>query len=161
MIAAEALLFGLDEALVVRVVLGDCLPVELEVALDAVGALELEVGLFDLLQEGGVLPGGAVVDGGDVGGSAHRPEVTVVLIGGDVLGLVDFEEAVGGVANDIAGGVGAEEELTGAADAEYAAVVEIIADAPAPEDVLEAGDADEGLGVEGGGGLYGGGGSAG
>ena len=51
-IAAEALLFGLDVALVVGVVLGYGLPVELEVALDAVGALELEVGLLDLLEEG-------------------------------------------------------------------------------------------------------------
>ena len=56
-IAAEALLFGLDVALVVGVVLGDGLPVELEVALDAVGALEFEVGLLDLLEEGAVVPG--------------------------------------------------------------------------------------------------------
>ena len=81
MIAAEALAFGLDVALVVRVVLGYGLPVELEVALDAVGALELEVGLLDLLEEGMVVPGGAVVDGGDVGGCAHRDEVPVELVG--------------------------------------------------------------------------------
>ena len=81
MIAAEALLFGLDVALVVGVVLGYGLPVELEVALDAVGALELEVGLLDLLEEGSIVPGGAVVDGGDVGGCAHRHEVAVELVG--------------------------------------------------------------------------------
>ena len=81
MIAAEALLFGLDVALVVGVVLGYGLPVELEVALDAVGALELEVGLLDLLEEGAVMPGGAIVDGGDVGGCAHRDEVAVEFIG--------------------------------------------------------------------------------
>ena len=67
MIAAEAEAFCLDEALVVRVVLGDGLPVELEVALDAVGALKLQVRLLDLLQEGVVVPSGAVVDGGYVG----------------------------------------------------------------------------------------------
>ena len=109
MIAAEALLFGLDVALVVRVVFGDGLPVELEVAAYAVPALEFDVGLLDLLQEGMVVPGSAVVDGGDVGGSAHRDEVAVELVGGDVLGLVDFEKKAGGVAHDVAGGVGAEE----------------------------------------------------
>ena len=108
-IAAEALLFGLDVALVMGVVLGYGLPVELEVALDAVGALELEVRLLDLLKEGMVIPGGAVVDGGSVGGSAHRDEVAVEFIGGDVLGLVDFEDKAGGVAYDVAGGMGAEE----------------------------------------------------
>ena len=75
------MLFGLDVALVVRVELGDGLPVELEVALDAVGALELEVGLLDLLEEGAIVPGGAVVDGGDVGCSAHRHEFAVELVG--------------------------------------------------------------------------------
>ena len=68
MIATEAEAFGLYVALVVGVVFGDGLPVELEVAPDIVLALELEVGLLDLLEEGMVVPGGAVVDGGDVGG---------------------------------------------------------------------------------------------
>ena len=118
MIAAEALLFGLDEALVVRVVLGDGLPVELEVAPDAVGALELEVGLLDLLEEGMVVPGGAVVDGSDVVVGGHGNEVAVEFVGGNVLGLVDFKDKAGGIADDVAGWVGAEEQLSGAADTE-------------------------------------------
>ena len=104
-IATEPETFGLYVALVVRVVAGDGLPVELEVAADAVGAFELDVGLFDLLEEGMVVPCGAVVDGGCVGGGAHRHEVAVELVWGDVLGLVDFEEETGGVAEDVAGGV--------------------------------------------------------
>ena len=104
------------------------------------------------------MPGGAVVDGGDVGGSAHRHEVAVELVGGDVLGLVDFEEDVGGVANDVAGGVGAEEELAGVADAEATAIFDEVAvgEAGVVEGLPEAAEADVGLGVKGGGGLYGG-----
>ena len=154
-IATEPETFGLYVALVVRVVASDGLPVELEVAADAVGAFELDVGLFDLLEEGMVVPCGAVVDGGCVGGGAHRHEVAVEFVGGDVLGLVDFEEETGGVAEDVAGGVGAEEELAGAAYGEEVAVLEFIVDAATPKGVLEARDADLGLGVEGRGGLDG------
>ena len=80
MIAAEAFLFGLDEALVLRVVLGDSLPVELEVALYAVGALKLEVGLLGLMEEVMVAPSGAVMDDSGVGGSAHGHEVAIELV---------------------------------------------------------------------------------
>ena len=158
MIAAEAEAFGLDEALIVRVVLGYGLPVELEVALYAVGALEFEVGLLDLFKQGVVLPGGAVVDGGDVGRSAHRHEVAIELIGGDVLGLVDFEEGIGGVAYDVAGRVGAEEKLAGVADAQATAIFDevVVGEAGLVEDLAEASEADMGLGVEGGGGFNGG-----
>ena len=155
MIATEPETFGLYVALVVRVVASDGLPIELEVATDAVGAFELAVGLFDLLEKGMVIPCGAVVDGGCVGGGTHRHEVAVELVWGDVLGLVDFEEETGGVAEDVAGGVGAEEELAGAANGEEVAVLEFIIDTATPKGVLEARDADLGLGVEGRGGLDG------
>ena len=155
MIATEPETFGLYVALVVRVVASDGLPVELEVATDAVGVFELYVGVFDLLEEGMVVPCGAVVDGGCVGGGTHRHEVAVEFVGGDVLGLVDFEEETGGVAEDVAGGVGAEEELAGAANGEEVAVLEFIIDTATPKGILEARYADLGLGMEGRGGLDG------
>ena len=81
MIATEAEAFGLYVALVVRVVASDGLPVELEVTTDAVLVFEFEVGLFDLLEEGMVVPCGAVVDGSCVGGGTHRHEVAIELVG--------------------------------------------------------------------------------
>ena len=157
-IAAEALTFGLDEALVVRVVLGDGLPVELEMAFYAVGALEFEVGLLDLLEEGAIVPGSTVVDGGNVGGGTHRHEVAVELVGRDVLGLVDFEKDVGGGADDVASRVGAEEELSGVGQADATAMFDeiVTGEADAVEEMLEAAYAYLGLGLEGGGGFYGG-----
>ena len=44
------------------------------------------------------------------------------LSGKDVLGLVDFEKDIGGGADDVAGGVGAEEELSGVTQAEATAM---------------------------------------
>ena len=64
------------------------------------------------------------MDGCNVGGSAHRDEVAVELVGGDVLGLVDFQKEAGGIAYDVAGRMGTEKHLTGAADAKEAAAFE-------------------------------------
>ena len=107
-IATEAEAFGLYVALVVRVVAGDGLPVELKVALDAVLTLELDVGLLDLLKEGMVIPSDTVVYGGNVGVGGHGAEVTIELVGCDVLAFIDLEDKASGVAEDIACWMGAE-----------------------------------------------------
>src|SRR3990172_1718417 len=110
---AEALALAFDVAGVGGVVGGDGPPVVLEVAAVAVVALAFEVGGDGGLEEGVVAPGGAVEDGGGVGGGRHGAEVLVELVGGDVLGLVGLQEDAGGgaaggadVGEDGAGGLG-------------------------------------------------------
>ena len=48
----------------------------------------------------------------------HRPEFAVELLVIDVLRLVDFEQKARGMADDVRGGLGGEEELAGAAEAD-------------------------------------------
>ena len=73
-------------------------------------------------QEGIAGPGGAVEDGGDVGGGAHGHKVALPLPGGDVLGLVGLQQQVGGGADDAGAGAGGEKEGAGAAQLDLVAV---------------------------------------
>jgi len=74
------------------VVFSHLLPVIAKVALDAVPALQLKIALFDLLQKRGVVPSGAVVNGGDIGGGAHGTEFPGVFLFGDILGLINLQQ---------------------------------------------------------------------
>jgi hypothetical protein len=165
----EARDLALDEGAVGGIDGGAVAPVELEVALDAVGGLELEVELLLLLEEGVLGPGGAVEDGGGVGGRGHGPEVAGELVGVDVLGFVDLEQEGGGGADDGGGGIGGEEGDAGVAEDELVAVLllgledDLVAVGVAagergelpggPEQRLEALHGRSDLGAEGGGGL--------
>ena len=135
---AEALALLVDEGGVVGVDLGQGLVVVLEVAADAVVLL----GVFvdgDLVFEQGVAgPGGAVEDGGGVGGGGHGAEVFVVLGGVEVLGLVDLEGEGGGEADDVGAGVAGEEEDAGLAEADDVAV--LLMPVGAVERVVEGGE---------------------
>ena len=109
-LAAESLDFALDVGGVGWDFEADLVGVVGEDAADPVTAL-LGPKLLDAGREEGVAgPGGAKEDAGDVGGCAHGQEVFGPLSGADVLGLVGFEQDVGGGADDVGGGVGAEEE---------------------------------------------------
>ena len=114
---AEPQPLGLDVVAVVRAALGDGLPVEGEVAAEAVAAFQLEALLGENLQQGGAVPRGAVEDGSGVARGAHGAELLEELLGVDVLGLVDLQQQVGGCTNDVGGGIGAEEGLPGALNA--------------------------------------------
>ena len=100
-----------------------------------------------------IIPGGAVVDGGGIGGAGHGAELLGILVLVDILRLIHFEQEVSGVAHDVGGFIGGEKHLAGGAqpddiaelslpDAVIAEIVEAV-----PEPV----HADEGLGLEGGG----------
>ena len=122
----------------------------------AVVALAFEVGGDGGLEQGVVAPGGAVEDGGGVGGGRHGAEILVELVGGDVLGLVGLEEDAGGGADDVGVGAGAEEGPEGLAEAELESLhgVDALAVAGVGEVLSQAFDAGEELGAEGGGALH-------
>ncbi len=115
--------FALHVPSVFGIQLGHRRPVELEVAADAVAALQLQVGLHRLLQQCGVVPGGAVVDGRGVGRGRHGPELPVELLAVHVLGLVHLQEQGRRVADHVGRRLRREEELTGAAEAHRVAVL--------------------------------------
>jgi hypothetical protein len=112
----DALPFHFHIKQVCVVVFADLLIVIPEVAFDAVLLLQLQVSLLDAFQEGGVIPGGAVVDDGAVGGGPHRLKFLGVFVGINVLGLIDLEEEVGGVADYIRGNIGREKNGTGVSE---------------------------------------------
>lgn len=96
--------------------LGHLVPGHGERTLYTVLSLQFQVGLSDFLQLGMAVPGSAVENGCDVGGSAHGTEFLVVLVGVDVLGLVHLQRDVGRIAHHVGMGLGAEEDLPGLAE---------------------------------------------
>jgi hypothetical protein len=103
--------FPLHIATVVLIVTSYLLPVIAKMALQAIAALQLQVHLLHFLQEGGIIPGGAVEHGGHIAGRSHGAELFVVLFRKDVLTLVQLKQDVSGVAHYAGGAVGGEEEL--------------------------------------------------
>lgn len=133
---------------------GDVIGGEGEEALDAI--FELGSGSEAALttEEGFGGPGGAPEDAGGIGAGSHGGNVFVVALDEDILGFVDFEEEVGGGADDIGAGLTGEEEEAGLAEAvdvtmltRPTAAGELIG----VEDALEAAHGVEGLGLPGGG----------
>ena len=148
----QALALGVDIGKVIGVVPGYLPPVVTEVALDTVPPLHLEVGLLYLLKQRAVIPGSAVVDGGNVSGSAHRPELLAILFLTDILGLVYLEQDMSGVAHHVSRFVGGEEYGPGAAQPDDIAPLGSpdAAETGVVQPVLKAHHRDNGLRLEGG-----------
>jgi len=91
-------------------------PVGLEVTADAVPALHLQVRLHGRLQEGGIVPRGAIEDGSGGRWRGHRAELPLELLPVDVLGLVGLQQEACRVPDDVGRRLGREEELPRPAD---------------------------------------------
>jgi len=101
MILAQTRPLGLDVAGVGRVRLRDSLPRHIEVPWDAIVAHPHEVEVPRALEQVVGAPGGAVKDAGRVRRGGHRYEVPVVLLGRDILRLVDLQENQRGRTDDL------------------------------------------------------------
>ena len=65
---------------VIGVIFGDFFPVISKVAFNAVVHLKLKVGLLYLLKQGRIVPGSAIVNGGNIGRCPHRLELLGVFL---------------------------------------------------------------------------------
>ena len=133
---------------------GDIVGGEGEDALEAILGLGFAGEAVLAAEEGIGGPGGAPEDAGGVGGGGHGGDVFIVAVDEDILGFVDFEEEVGGGADNVGAGLTGEEEETGLTEAVDVAMLtgptttgELIG----IEDTLEAAHGVEGLGFPGGG----------
>jgi len=154
---AEAFQFLFGGGTIGRIAGGHRLPIEGKVPLDAIAPLQFQVKLFHFLKKGGIVPRGAVEDGGGIAGSPHRAKILRVFFFGDILGLIDLQDDVGGVADDGRRFVGRKKYLASVAEADDVAGLGGI-DAPeaiAVQAVLKAAHRDMRLGAEGRGALDG------
>ena len=133
---------------------GDIVGGEGEDALDAILALGIAGEAALATEEGIGRPGGAPEDAGGVGGGGHGGDVFVVAVDEDILGFVDFEEEVGGGADNVGAGLTGEEEETGLTEAVDVAMLTgptTTGELVGIEHALEAAHGVEGLGLPGGG----------
>jgi hypothetical protein len=98
---AQPLSLRFHVAPVRRVVLRNDLPAVLEVAADAVAALQLQVTLLRPLQQRAVVPRRAVEHRRRVACRRHRPELAVELLLVHVLRLVHLQQQPRAVAGDL------------------------------------------------------------
>ena len=127
---------------------------------DGKHALDAILKLSDLSQaaltteEGIGSPGGAPEDAGGVGAGGHGGDVFVVTVNEDILGFIDFEQEVGGGADDVGAGLAGEEEEASLAEAIDVAVLTrppTTGELVGIEDTLEAAHSIDGLRFPGGG----------
>jgi len=55
------------------------------VAFDAVSPFQFKVSLLYLLKQSGIIPGSAIVNGGNIGGGTHRLKLFAVFLFGYIL----------------------------------------------------------------------------
>lgn len=149
---AQALPFRLNKSGISGIAGRNHLPGEAKMALYAVLFLKIKVVLLGLLEKSAVVPGGAVVDRGGVGGAGHGAELLGILVLVDILRLVHLKQKVGGVADDVGAFIGGEEHLAGAAEPHDIAVLGLphTVIAELIEAILQPVHADQGLRLKGG-----------
>jgi len=111
MVLAQALPFPLHVASVSRIAARDALPIELEVAADAVATLRLPVRLLRPLQQRPVVPGRAVEHRCRARRRRHRPELLIELLRVHVLRLVDLQQRMRRMTDNVAPRFRRQEEL--------------------------------------------------
>ena len=152
MILPQPFSFRLNISAVFHVVFGYLSPVVAEVTFNAVRAFQFQVGLLDFFQQGRIIPRCPIVNRGHVGGRAHGSKFLGVFLLAHILGLVYFQQQMGGVTHYIGRFIGGQKDgrsRTQADDVTHLGVPEAVVP-PVVQPFSQSLHAYNGLGLKGG-----------